>query len=70
MIQLTTRGLFEFEIFIITHTCELLQKYCCTRLIQLAKVRLRIPAGKKVISGLIRLVKARSALINEDKIDE
>jgi len=47
MVQLTTRSLFEFEISIITDTCKLLQKCCCTRLIQLAKVKIEnVPASK------------------------
>jgi len=56
MVQLTTRGLFEFEISIITNTCKLLQKYCCTKLIQLAKIRSRTFRLLKTSSGLIWLV--------------
>jgi len=39
---LTTKDLFKFEISIITNTCELFQKYYCTRLIQLAKIKSRM----------------------------
>jgi len=31
VVQLTTRGLFEFKISVITDTCKLFQKYCCTK---------------------------------------
>jgi len=33
MIQLITRGLFEFSIII--DACELLRNYCCTKLIRM-----------------------------------